>query len=695
MSKKKKKKLDQLEQLQDEIEVDTLFHSLSQNEGNETRESKEQNQANIFQREIDHPKAMRRQNEQEEKKEQVKKEVERVRKETRKKTYKSNFLTAFLLFITMVLETCYLGYNIIYMTEEKNQLFLIINSVILLIITGSFGLGMFVKKERGRRVMNVITSLLLVAAIGFNILVATDTIQLPTKSVVLDFRNQQVIKAMKWANSHNINLTTKYEYSDEFETNTIMKQSVEPDTLTSKVKSMEVVVSNGPNYDLEVNIPDMIGWNIDDVVEVIKKNKMDHVTIDYEFRDDITRDEEFEQNKSGNMKRSDELKLKFSLGREEDLEPVELKDLTDMEEFDATLWLKRNGIQYDIIYEYNDDVEKGNVIKTDPKKGTVIKQSEMKIKLYISKGKKITAPDFTTMSLEEIEEWANQNHMKINYSSEYSNSVKIGKVIRASVQKGDTIDEGTTIHIITSKGPLKMISYGDNDVDKIRSFANENGLQFVLNEEFNNDVEKGKIISVDKKPGQTLSQTETITVVVSLGKKRSIPNFIGMTRSEAKNACDNNGLSCTFNYAYSTKTKDTVINQNKTAGSEVSEGTNVILTISNGKQSTSSSGGNNSSGGSNNGNNNGGNSSPSPSPDPEPVCDRNDTVRVYINPTIGDASATARNLDSRIHWNVVYVSRADYSESASIGMVIAADVAKYDGQYLNKCDTYTIHIFNS
>lgn len=695
MSKKKKKKLDQLEQLQDEIEVDTLFHSLSQNEGNETRESKEQNQANIFQREIDHPKAMRRQNEQEEKKEQVKKEVERVRKETRKKTYKSNFLTAFLLFITMVLETCYLGYNIIYMTEEKNQLFLIINSVILLIITGSFGLGMFVKKDRGRRVMNVITSLLLVAAIGFNILVATDTIQLPTKSVVLDFRNQQVIKAMKWANSHNINLTTKYEYSDEFETNTIMKQSVEPDTLTSKVKSMEVVVSNGPNYDLEVNIPDMIGWNIDDVVEVIKKNKMDHVTIDYEFRDDITRDEEFEQNKSGNMKRSDELKLKFSLGREEDLEPVELKDLTDMEEFDATLWLKRNGIQYDIIYEYNDDVEKGNVIKTDPKKGTVIKQSEMKIKLYISKGKKITAPDFTTMSLEEIEEWANQNHMKINYSSEYSNNVKIGKVIRASVQKGDTIDEGTTIHIITSKGPLKMISYGDNDVDKIRSFANENGLQFVLNEEFNNDVEKGKIISVDKKPGQTLSQTETITVVVSLGKKRSIPNFIGMTRSEAKNACDNNGLSCTFNYAYSTKTKDTVINQNKTAGSEVSEGTNVILTISNGKQSTSSSGGNNSSGGSNNGNNNGGNSSPGPSPDPEPVCDRNDTVRVYINPTIGDASATARNLDSRIHWNVVYVSRADYSESASIGMVIAADVAKYDGQYLNKCDTYTIHIFNS
>ena len=691
MSKKKKKKLDQLEQLQDEIEVDTLFHSLSQNEGNETRESKEQNQANIFQREIDHPKAMRRQNEQEEKKEQVKKEVERVRKETRKKTYKSNFLTAFLLFITMVLETCYLGYNIIYMTEEKNQLFLIINSVILLIITGSFGLGMFVKKDRGRRVMNVITSLLLVAAIGFNILVATDTIQLPTKSVVLDFRNQQVIKAMKWANSHNINLTTKYEYSDEFETNTIMKQSVEPDTLTSKVKSMEVVVSNGPNYDLEVNIPDMIGWNIDDVVEVIKKNKMDHVTIDYEFRDDITRDEEFEQNKSGEMRRSDELKLKFSLGKEEDLEPVKLKDLTNMEEFDATLWLKRNGIKYDIVYEYNDDVKKDHVIKTDPKAGTVIKQSEMTVKIYVSKGKKIKAPDFTKMSLEEIEKWANQNHMKINYSSEYSSNVKAGKVIRASVQKGDTVDEGTTIHVVTSKGPLKMISYGDNDVDKIRTFASEHGLQFVLNEEFNDDIEKGKIISVDKKPGQTLSQTETITVVVSLGKKRSIPNFIGMTRSDAKKTCENNGLSCTFNYAYSTKTKDTVINQNKTAGSEVSDGTSVILTVSNGKRPTASTGGGNSSS-----NNNGGNTSNTPinpSPNPGPIC----TPYTFI---LGGAGSTGTQTFAMIkatsnnkYLNIVpnYVTACPNGNSTN-GAICSSSVAS--GAKVTTCDTIIVTIVN-
>lgn len=691
MSKKKK-----LKQLQEETRIDELFQGLNENSPKRTK-------ANTFQREIDHPKEILKQQEEEhpkeEAKEQVKKELERVRKETKKKRYKSNFLALFLLFITMVLETCYLGYNIIYMAEEKNQLFLIINSALLLIVTSSFGLGMFLKKDKGKRFVNVVTSLLFVILITFNILVATNIVKLPTKSVVLDFRNQKVIEAIKWANNHHINLTTKYEYSDEFETNTIMKQSVEPDTLTSKVDSMEIVVSDGPNYELEVEIPDMIGWNIDDVVEVIKKNKLNNVNIDYEFQEEIDRDEEYEQDKSGTMKRNDELNLKFSLGREEDLKPVPLEDLTGMEEFDATLWLKRNGIDYEITYEYSDSVEKGKVIKTDPKKGTVIDQKETTVKLTISKGKKIEAPDFTKMSLEEIEEWANENRIKINYSSEYSSDVKAGNVIRASVKKGDSVDEGDTIYIVTSKGALKMIDYNDDEVDKIRAFANEHDLGFVLNEEFSDTIEKGKIIRVDKKPGQSLNQSETITVVVSLGKKNTVPNFIGMTRKEAENACDENHLSCTFNYAYSTREKNTVINQNKTAGSEVTEGTNVVLTISNGERPTSSnpnpsdpSGGNDNN---NNNNNNNGNNSNNPEPDPEPVCDRNKTVRVYINPTIGDASATARNLDSRIHWNIVYVSRADYPESASIGMVIASDVAKYDGKDLNMCDTYTIHIFNS
>lgn len=703
MSSKKKKKKKELEQLEDELELDTLFDSLSKNDINEAKKDSFENELDhpedilnqideennhIFQREIDHPKDMRKSDEQ---KEKVIKEVEKVRKEIKKNQRQSNFLSTFLLFVTMVLEACYLGYNILYMAEEKNQLYLIINSIFLLIVTGSFGLGVFVKEEKNHRIMNVITSFLFVLFISFNILVTTNVIKLPTKSVVLDFRNQQVVKAMKWANSHNINLTTKYEYSDEFKTNTIMKQSVKPNTLTEKVKSMEIVVSNGPNYDLEVNIPDMIGWNVDEVVKIIKKNKLNNVTIDYEFKDDIKRDEEFEQSKSGKMKRSDELKLKFSLGSEADLKPVELKDLFNMDEFDATLWLKRNGIKYEIIYEYNDEIKKGNVIKTDPKKGTVIKQSEMTVKVYISKGEKIKAPDFTKMSLEEIEDWANQYQIEINYSSEYSSTVKNGNVIRASVKKNDIIEEGSTVYIVTSKGPLKMISYSDTDIDKIRTFASENGLQFVLNEEFHDSIEKGKIISVDKKTGQTLSQSETITVIVSLGKKKSIPNFIGMTKNEAKKACDNNGLSCTFNYAYSTKTKDTVIYQNKTAGSEVAEGTSITLTISNGKQS--SSGGNSNSGGnsSSGGGSSSGDNTPS-TPDPEPVCN---SVTITIQSSLNGSSLNETAGNYRRAYPGIKFNFVPKSSNVGTNGMVHPDTASKRVLTGTTCDTFTIYVIQN
>ena len=188
MSSKKKKKKKELEQLEDELELDTLFDSLSKNDINEAKKDSFENELDhpedilnqideennhIFQREIDHPKDMRKSDEQ---KEKVIKEVEKVRKEIKKNQRQSNFLSTFLLFVTMVLEACYLGYNILYMAEEKNQLYLIINSIFLLIVTGSFGLGVFVKEEKNHRIMNVITSFLFVLFISFNILVTTNVI---------------------------------------------------------------------------------------------------------------------------------------------------------------------------------------------------------------------------------------------------------------------------------------------------------------------------------------------------------------------------------------------------------------------------------------------------------------------------------------------------------------------------------------
>lgn len=601
--------------------------------------------------------------------------------------------TKFLLILTAIGILIFWGYNVVTSFERIACIYIIVCTslisfgCLLLVLAGT------IVNNKTRGIFNMFGGASLLSFAIIYTLVTTNIITFPTQPVLEDFSNRNVNEAMKWASENNVTLSPKYEYSDSVKKNYVITQSEKGEILAKNIKNLEVIVSEGPNYDLDTNLPDMVGWDVDRVIDKIKDLNfdLDKLNIEFNFHEE-KRDLLYEQSKTGKMKRNDDLTLKFSLGKEEDLKPVNLIDLRNKTKFDATLWLKRNGIKYQIEYQFDDEIEKGKVIKTEPKKNTKIEQSKTTVKLIISKGAKIVAPDFEKMSLDEIIDWASKNNINLNYESEYNVNIKAGDVIRVSVQKGTIVEEESTITVVTSKGALKMIDFKD-DLNKLRSFAEQHKIKLVEKQEFNKDIEQGKIIRISHKPGDIIHTGESIEIVISKGNAVKIPNFIGMTESEARNTCNNTGLDCTFSYVYSSETKGNVIDQNKSVGSEVTKNSNIVLSISAGKapsyDNNWSSGGNSSSGGSTGGNT-GGNSNPKPKP---PVCDRNDTVQVYINPTLGDAGKTADNLDSRIKWNIVYVSRSDYSESSSIGMVIASDIAKYDGKYLNKCDTYTIHIF--
>ena len=438
-------------------------------------------------------------------------------------------------------------------------------------------------KKGLKRFLQFITTLALIVYIVATILITLDILKVPTKSIVGNFINKNVTSAMKWANKNDVDLNVEYDFSDKVDKNLVISQDVDPNTVASKVDNMSIVVSDGPNYDLKIELPDMIGWNVDEVIEKIDELKMNNINIDFEFNEDVERDILYEQSQKGNMTRNNKVDLKFSLGNESELQPVSLKDLKNMSEFKATLWLKRNGIKYEITYEYNDEIEYGHVIATDPEKGTTINQKTDKVKIIISKGKKIKVPDFSKMTFEEIISWANQYRLKVTYDSEYDDSIKKGKVKRSNVKTGDIIDQGREIHIILSKGKLKMISYSDNDISKIKKFADKNKIAIEIIEEFSNSIADGKIIKASHKPGDIIKNADTIKITVSKGKATKIPNFIGMSVNEAKQSCSSNNLVCSYEYAYSDETKDTIIYQTKASGQQVAEGSGIVLTVSKGE----------------------------------------------------------------------------------------------------------------
>lgn len=607
-----------------------------------------------------------------------------------------NTFTKMLLILTAIGILVFWGFNIVTSFERVNHIYTIVCSSLISFGCFSLVIAGIMNHRNPRSIFNVMGASSLLSFAIINTLVLTNVLSFPTQAVLEDFSNRNVNEAMKWASENNVTLTPKYEYSDSIKKNYVITQSEKGEILAKNIKNLEVIVSDGPNYELEANLPDMVGWDVDRVIRKLKELNFDLDQLDIEFNfHEEKKDLLYEQSKVGKMKRNEKLTLKFSLGKEEDLKPVTLIDLKNKTKFDATLWLKRNGIKYKIEYKFDDEVEKGNVISTDPEKGTKIEQNKMTVTVYISKGAKIVAPDFEKMSLDEIIDWATENNVNLNYESEYNVDIKAGDVIRVSVKKGTVIEEDTTITVVTSKGPLKMIDF-KNDLNKLRNFAEQHNIKLVETQEFNKDIEQGKIIRVSHKPGDVIHTGESIEIVISKGNAIKIPNFIGMTESEARNACSNVGLDCTFSSVYSSKTKGTIIDQNKTVGSEVTKDSNIVLSVSAGKAPSydggSSGGGNWSGGGSSSG---GSSSKPTPTQKPTPtppVCNK---TTLYIYPhfiVIDNPTATCNNIKSAypgFKFSCNYIN----SDSGKKGQILNSK--ELNGLQINSCNTVTVNIKNN
>ena len=109
-----------------------------------------------------------------------------------------------------------------------------------------------------------------------------------------------------------------------------------------------------------------------------------------------------------------------------------------------------------------------------------------------------------------------------------------------------------------------------------------------IEDEYSNEVEKGKIISQQPMSGATLHEGDTVTLVLSKGPMKGyIPNVVGLTLGEAENILKENKLSLVnIKYEYSdTYNNGIVIAQDPKSGSESNQewGT-VNVVVSKGKK---------------------------------------------------------------------------------------------------------------
>ncbi len=397
-----------------------------------------------------------------------------------------------------------------------------------------------------------------------------------TDTYVLDFINKDIKEVMDWADENKLELEILHEFSDTVEKNHVIMQQYGITTLVKDIKTkFQVTISDGPNLDKELVVPNMTGLTFEEVMQYIKDNSLSNVVIEF-IKSDATRDTVIEQIGSGTMKRNDEIKFTFSYGPDE-LEKVPVKDLKNLSEFEATAYLKRYNIPYEIEYQHSNDIEKGYVIS----QSIVEKIVEDKLTLVISKGSEIVVPDLLNMTTSEITKWAMENNIDIKFNEEYNKEIESGKVIKASREKGDKVSEDEVIEIVISKGSLKMPK-----IDSLASFkiwANENNIKYEEQYEFS-DKPKDTVIKTFPAEGTNITTEDTVIITISRGKEVTVPNLTGLSKSEIQSKCKEAKLSCTFTYgSYTESTKrDISLSQSKRKGTVVGEGTNVTITLSSG-----------------------------------------------------------------------------------------------------------------
>ena len=612
-------------------------------------------------------------------------------KQKKQKPKAANIVLSLTYVITIALSI----YLIIDSTNQINQIYQIINAFLLLIIVTCFLISFKKSFFKNKSAPTVITSIVVLGTIAFNGLYMTDVISLPTQSYLPNFESENLTKAINWTEENNIKTDQNFEYSDTTQKYSVISQSEKAETLTKNLNTVDFVVSNGPDYNKEVILADMTGWNVDDVLDFVEENFLNNITINFEENDSVDKDTIIRQSTTGTIKRSDPIIFTASLGNKEDLSPIELEDSTGKSLLRASAYLGRNGVLYELKYEFSDKIEKGHVISSDPKKGTTVNPDEM-VTLTISKGKEIQVPNLKNKTMAYVTKWMVENNLQINYSDRYDTEIESGRVIESNYKEGDIIEEGTTVDVTFSKGPLKMKKF--DNINDFKSWADTNGIKYEIKEEFNSDVENDKIIKTSIEEGKTINLDDTITVYVSRGEAVKVPDFSGNTKSEAQKACDNSGLSCSFTEEYSSSiTSGKVIRQSVAAGTEIAKGDKITITIATSNRNTSSSSSKNNSPSSSSSSSNtsrpsGGNNSSSggSSGGSTNTCDRNKTVTVVKQSSLnGDsAQATLRNYQNAYPGiKFTYTERA--SQKGSPGMIHQDMPNSFTANY---CDTYTLII---
>ena len=209
-----------------------------------------------------------------------------------------------------------------------------------------------------------------------------------------------------------------------------------------------------------VEVPRVIGLTREDAEDSLKKQSpYFQITYVEEFNDEYAKDLICAQypGEHSMVPEDKVIQLTLSVGPE----MKELLDVKGRDSSSAKMLLENNDYKTEFIEEYDDVIEAGYVIRTEPEAGEMLPKGEV-VRVYVSRGREIKyveCPDIVGRKQARAEKMIVAANLVVGeIRQEYSDSFDKGIVISQDVAAGSQAEEGSMVSFVVSLGSEPVVT---------------------------------------------------------------------------------------------------------------------------------------------------------------------------------------------------------------------------------------------
>lgn len=252
-------------------------------------------------------------------------------------------------------------------------------------------------------------------------------------------------------------------------------------------------------------------------------------------------------------------------------------DLTNLTLADAARELRDEKLEVrESQAKFDEDVAAGLIIGQSPLPTRELKEGET-IDVVVSRGPRPrVVPDLTNKTAEEAK--AAIEDLRLTYVEgprRYSDDIEKGRVVAWEPTGEVERDSEIVVFLSDGKEPRDIPPLVDRAVDAVKKVLQDLGFIPKEEEAFDDEVEKGKVVTTRPPPGGKAQPGDEVVVVVSKGPETvAVPDVSGMTVTEADDKLRSVGLFASGVDGSPTKL---VVGSNPRAGTQAKKGSGVRL----------------------------------------------------------------------------------------------------------------------